>query len=335
MNNPITLNSTISRTVDPITGEVTYAPGIDEGLVPSAISRHDVDGLPTIEVYADIFVVKHPVKLRFEHEKLCHPTEAQHKTPSKRGTVQGFSAKSRARLLRETAKMREFFTANKPTFITLTYPGKDVITHTNKKWGRDIDVFRKRLYRWFEEKGLQSPSALWRKEFKPRKTGELEGTILPHLHIVLFAGVPYQKLVALGFVQFVKVAWWETVGSNDADHLKAGARVEELIDKSRTRLYVSKYICKVEEDLNFDTGRCWGIWGQVDKSQSITVTITEKQFLRVRRFFRKWLKKRGKRFYAQVLGGRCVGFSLLGVGDANNPDFYGLAMRAIMNLDRL
>jgi len=125
------------------------------------------------------------------------------------------------------------------------------------------------------------------------------------------------------------------VGSGDTDHLKAGVRVEELRSKQHARLYVSKYVAKLEENLEFDTGRVWGMWGVLDKSTSMTLTLTEKQYLNLRRFFRKWLVKKGKRHYAEVLARRRVGFSILGVGDFDMPDVFGFAEKVLLNIHRI
>ncbi|MDZ7808806.1 MAG: hypothetical protein U5K71_17105 [Gracilimonas sp.] len=89
----------------------------------------------------------------------------------KKGDIQGFSQKSRSRMLK---RINQLNPDRKDQFyhVTLTYPKRfpsDGVTHKT-----DLDVFIKRIQRKFGE-GLE---LLWKLEFQKRGA--------PHYHIILY-----------------------------------------------------------------------------------------------------------------------------------------------------
>lgn len=301
-----------------LTHETPLTPSADDtGL--SYVPYHAAQQTNEIElnVYADMFEVKVPPKPREEKPLLLNP-DGTPKNRAKRGEVKMFSNKSRSRMLKMTAKVREFIGDSRPVFITLTYTGKDLVDHSPEKWSRDLDTFRKRLVRFYEAHGLGDVKAIWRKEFKTRQSGELKGQVVPHFHLILFPPVKFPVLVALDFGKFIADAWWEVVGTGDADHRKAGTQVEELSSKRKAKFYVSKYVAKQDDAPVGKTGRMWGVWGELDMSASMSVVLTPRQYIAFRRHWRKFLEKRGLIFYADVLRRYKTSFSIFGKGDDGN-----------------
>jgi hypothetical protein len=92
---------------------------------------------------------------------------------AKRGSVHGFSRKSRGRMIATQAKIR-WKTEHLPYFMGNTCPDKvPAPDHVIASWGR----FCRRFERRFPKGAL-----LWRKEIKDRKSGTCEGQWVPHYH---------------------------------------------------------------------------------------------------------------------------------------------------------
>ena len=160
-----------------------------------------------------------------------------------RGEIKQFSKGARRRALRLVASLRREI---RPTFATLTYP--DLFDTDPRVWKRDLEaLFKRILRRW--------PAAviIWKLEPKVRKTGQNQGNIAPHIHLLIY-NVPWTHLL-----YWLGRAWWEVVGSGDPDHLKAGTRVEAVRSVRGVLNYTAKYICKSESANLPGWGRYWGV----------------------------------------------------------------------------
>lgn len=199
-----------------------------------------------------------------------------------RGVVKGFSSASRRRLMRLIASMER---GARPVFVTMTYP--DAFPDSPDKWKRDIDVFGKRLER-------RSPEAsfVWRIEFKERKSGVNAGKVVPHFHLLVY-GARYRELL-----QWVPGAWWEVVASGDADHLRAGTRVEHVYSWGGIMRYVGKYIAKEENYPSEWQGRAWGVVGRAKLpwAVEVVITLTQDQCTKLVRLGRKMIRAKGRSF---------------------------------------
>lgn len=200
-----------------------------------------------------------------------------------RSRVTTFSPASRRRMLYKLATVKR---SELPLFVTLTYP--DAFPADAETWGRHLDNFRKR----FQRRGW---GAVWKKELKTRKSGENMGKIAPHFHLLVW-GSHYQELRA-----WCAGAWYEIVGSGDADHLAAGVRVEIIHTPNGVRGYVGKYITKEDEDLAAENapahgyGRFWGVinsavipWGD----EVIVDFDTQKPVVDLLRLMRRFMRMR-------------------------------------------
>lgn len=160
-----------------------------------------------------------------------------------RGKVTCFSKGSRRRMMYRMAEIRRDVV---PVFVTLTYP--DEFPCDLELWTSHMQRLRMRIIR----KGW---SAVWRREFKIRKSGRNVGEVAPHYHLLVW-GTDCQELR-----RWISTAWWECCGQISDDHLRAGTKVEILRSWRGVISYVSKYMAKVEEyppDLD-SVGRAWGI----------------------------------------------------------------------------
>lgn len=173
----------------------------------------------------------------------------------------------------------------RPIFVTMTYP--DIFPDSLARWKRDIDVFGKRLVR-------HSPGAgfIWRIEFKERKSGASVGMVAPHFHLLVY-GVGYRDLLG-----WVPGSWWAVVGSEDADHLRAGTRVEHIYSWGGIMRYTGKYIAKEDDYPPEWQGRAWGVVGRSNLPWAVEVVIslTKDQGTKLVRLGRKMIRAKGRSF---------------------------------------
>lgn len=266
----------ITTCVDLVTGEVlTPAPpaGDEDGRRVPGLSKAHIS--PQAEFWLNGTLIT------CKKNMLLEPVGG-----GKRGQVHSFTNASRRRLMYKLGKVDRRAV---PLFLTLTYP--DQFSDDYKKWARDIDTFRKR----FRRKGW---AAIWRKEFKTRKTGENAGRVAPHFHLLVW-GAEYAHLLA-----WASQAWYEIVGSGDEKHRQAGTRVEILKNVRGARGYVGKYIGKEDqEDLDAfsvevgSLGRMWGVINEdlIPWADSIVYEFTLPEAVKLLRLMRRYMrmKKRG------------------------------------------
>ena len=99
--------------------------------------------------------------------------------PPRRGQISEFSEPSRRRFLELLATLKR---DGQPVFVTLTYPNAFPTYHEDFK--RHLELFWHRLSRRWP-----GASTLWKLEFQTRKSGENEGKVAPHYHLIIY-GVP-------------------------------------------------------------------------------------------------------------------------------------------------
>jgi hypothetical protein len=198
----------------------------------------------TVEVWAGGGVLK----VTAEHTP--HVTVPDRRPKSKRGKVRGLSSASRWRMI---IKLREVLLSALPIFVTLTYA--DGWSEDPKVWKRDIDSFWKRVHRRFPKVG-----GIWRMEMKARKSGKQVGELAPHYHAMLW-GLPWPEngTARAALILWVKMAWYEVVGSEDEAHKKAGTRVEKINSPKHAMFYLCKYMSKADEVEAIEVGRMWGV----------------------------------------------------------------------------
>ncbi len=179
-----------------------------------------------------------------------------------RGRIQGFSRKSRLNMMRMVSRLDS---ARKPLFFTLTYPDE----FENNLDGNEIKEvhlkkFWKRLIYFYPE-----VSAIWKLEYKKRKSGIHVGELYPHFHLLVW-GLYDVDLEIIR--EFVRNAWWEVCGELSRQHFDAGTRVERLRSYRGTMSYIAKYMGK-EEANELSVGRWWGIKGRANLPLAQTIVI--------------------------------------------------------------
>lgn len=231
-----------------------------------------------------------------------------------RGSIIGFSRQSRKRMIAKVASIRDF-DARFWLMLTCTYSDFFSFAPTLFKW--HLELIEKRLKRKYPDLG-----AIWRLELKNRKTGIMAGRLAPHFHIM--AGFPgrldYDEISDLrenfsrdwNEVAGVTLQEWffwslNTFGLswshffalvlilsyNKQKHHKAGTNVTRVYDQAHAMRYVAKYVAKEDEDgVGVDVGRRWGVFGKLDFSPVLDMSITETQFRVLRRYLLRLMQGR-------------------------------------------
>lgn len=194
-----------------------------------------------------------------------------------RGKIKGFSKKSKNRLMRKMMKMDwQDISQSKNSlmvqsvFITLTYPSD--YSQDWQDWKSHLRSFGERFRRQYGDL-----NGLWKLEFQERGA--------PHFHVMMI-------LPAKTNLHFLRVwisrNWFEVVGSGDEKHLKAGTNTRAIYGSAQKLMnYLSKYMGKTFSQKT-ETGRVWGVWGDLPEAPVIVVNFDFVEFLRR---IRKWGKK--------------------------------------------
>lgn len=258
------------------------------GFIPSHISPRQ----PKIAIYANL-------------TKVSIPTTIQ-SGGGVRGKISDFSRASRKRMMEFLASTRNL---KKVVFVTLTYPS--AWQDKPERWKRDIDTFLKRLNRL-----APKCFGMWRIEAQKRGA--------PHYHLIL-SGHPS----SVGrFRKWIKLAWYDIVGSGDEKHLAAGTQCDKVFSRKHAMHYVSKYLSKEEKDSHQFTntdgevirhiGKHWGIFNRAaaDTSAFGEYFLSPREFVELRRVVSKWLKSKGSRYSKRIRKMHPkVGFAVFGLGD--------------------
>jgi len=173
----------------------------------------------------------------------------QTRTVKARKAIAGFSGDSRMRMLRFINEV-DWERAGRAFFITLTYP--DEIDH--REYGlRSKDRYL--FLRWMETKAQCLFGALWRVEWKIRKTGARVGTLFPHVHMLT------TQLPAC-CAHDVRQGWRVAIGRHDGP---LATDVKEVTGVEGAARYVSKYAAKTDpldipayRNSGIKFGRHWG-----------------------------------------------------------------------------
>lgn len=169
--------------------------------------------------------------------------------PLKRGKVMGFTRPARLRMLK-TIAMIDWRNVGKSLLITLTYPNERM-DRTFSERTRDRNNFLLGLER---ELGKQLV-ALWRMEWQVRKSGERQGEVAPHFHLVVLGS---------GYIDWrlIRKLWarclaWDGYLATDVRSTQNGLHAAR---------YAAKYAAKQEDLSSLDyasylriAGRSWGI----------------------------------------------------------------------------
>jgi hypothetical protein len=160
-----------------------------------------------------------------------------------------------------------------PDFVTLTYPG--LYEDDVKSIKQHLAALRKRLMRI-------GACAIWRLEFKRRKTGASVGQVVPHYHFFVWWLNDWSMDERR---EWLAQSWYEIVGSGQAAHRQACEKVETIRTWNGVMYYAAKYIAKdVEGEIPSGCGRQWG-WINYDRIPWAELTTEEITFEQCKKAF--------------------------------------------------
>lgn len=193
----------------------------------------------------------------------------------RRGAVKEMSRASRRRLVQRLGQIDARIEV--PKMLTLTYPGS--WSCDGRKWKRDLKAFRKR---WEVKYG--QGYGVW--------VLEPQGRGAPHFHLILW-GVEWVD------IPWVKLAWYEVVGSGLPAHLVAGIKVEQVRSWRGVSSYVAAYLGKKKHEVPESwehQGRFWGEWNKdASPMRKVFRRVTHRGWLVFRRLAFRYLAKHVKR----------------------------------------
>lgn len=202
----------------------------------------------------------------------------------RRGSINGFSRQSRARMLELIASILR--SAALPLFLTLTYPSKFPTVARSK---RDLKIFIQRFIRRFPNAG-----GIWKLE--PQERGA------PHFHFLVW-GV--NLVEALGWVC---KNWYEIAGDGDKNHLLFHMGVlkgsQPCVSQVRSWRgvwsYAAKYLGKtfeVAEWGNTWTGRFWGTFNRenIPFGEKKTLHVPYTKAVELLRYQRRFMAMRKRK----------------------------------------
>jgi len=169
--------------------------------------------------------------------------------PGKRGKIMGFTRAARLRMLRSIACI-DWEAIPKSVFITLTYPDQ-CANRTMRERARDRYLFMRTMENHLERK----VGAIWRVEWQARKSGAKKGTLVPHVHVIVFNCRFISKEVVRD--------GWQRALNVDGPTI---TWIDGMQNGPKTAKYIAKYCAKPVEASVLDNasylnsfGRHWGI----------------------------------------------------------------------------
>lgn len=213
------------------------------GMRPLPIGEPKASGLPShmlewsLETTGNLLQVK---------AKFVRPPRS---LPKKRGVVRGFSHQARIRMLQMISKI-DWEKVPDGLFVTLTVPDECWPMTRSAR-----NIARAGFMRYVEAFHGNHVPAIWRIEWKARKTGKYRGKLLPHFHLVIF-GVPY---IHHSMIR----GWWRSLLKAES---ALATDVQSLKGKQHHAVYVAKYAAKIADSSSLDSlaylssaGRHWGV----------------------------------------------------------------------------
>jgi hypothetical protein len=224
------------------------------------------------------------------------PAEFREPRPGRQ--VEGWSRRSRARMVRRLAQLdwTPLYADGRPAvMLTLTYPGEWLSVAPS---GREVKRHLRAFWKRWERRWGAPFVGPWKLEFQRRGA--------PHVHMLT---VPPRDPA---FRDWLSAAWVAVVDHQDAEerrrHLLAGTGIDHLkggrcFDPKRAAVYFSKhggaaggkeYQHSVPAEWQQDgagPGRFWGYKGLEPATATVEVSVAD--YVQLRRTLRRWSKQAG------------------------------------------
>jgi len=215
----------------------------------------------------------------------------------RKGEVVTFSRKSRRNLMIKLAEMKSRF----EFWQDFTFADDVMQNLSVKERAKFTSKVLKAFKLWLDREEYKI-QGVWKREWRKRITGILQGRYVPHFHILyLIEGISemeYFKLAKL-FAQ----KWVEFTGTKNyekalqvAQHPKSYRLIKS---RKQANLYVSdrKYISKYGEYVSEESiGRNWGYIGNPEFAENKIFYLNLSEMVLMRRILRNFVRKSKKKF---------------------------------------
>jgi hypothetical protein len=214
----------------------------------------------------------------------------------KKKKITTFSKKSRLNMMKHLGMMKY-----RPEFwFDLTFPD-DVMKGLSReeiKLKSSEDIHQ--LKRWMEREGIKAHGS-WKREWKTRKSGILQGTAVPHFHNIFWIeGADDGKYLQIYYRLAEK--WLEIIGTQEFYKIQAWRVLFHeksfrfIISQKQMRKYMQKYISKDEDFVSHESiGRNWGLIGDPIEQNPEEIEVERNEMILLKRMLRKFCKGINKR----------------------------------------
>lgn len=215
----------------------------------------------------------------------------------RKGPVLTFSRKSRRNLMIKMAEMKRLFEFWQDfTFADDIMKGLSV-----KERAELTSKILKAFKLWLERKNYKI-HGVWKREWRPRQSGDLIGQYVPHYHFLfLIEGISEKeyfdvaKLFAHKWIQFTGTGEY-TKALKVALHHKSYRLIKS---RKQANQYISdrKYISKNGEFVSEESiGRNWGYLGEPEFAENEKFYLHLSEMVLLRRILKRFVKKSKKTF---------------------------------------
>ncbi|MBA7657596.1 hypothetical protein ES703_65535 [subsurface metagenome] len=211
-----------------------------------------------------------------------------------RGKVVSFSKKSRIRMMKFTASIKDRF----QVFQTLTFPDDVMEGKTISERSTYCQMVKRRFLKRVRRRWPDFKAVL-RKEWEARKSGRIIGELCPHLHLMYLC----ESLTELNYKAFCRdlaMLWidcLETLEREKAEKVNLHPRCFTWLNSQvMVSMYVSKYVAKVDcSEGEQSQGRAWYVVGSFEIPDPEWQVLTGRENIGVRRLLRRYMKRRNRR----------------------------------------
>ena len=213
---------------------------------------------------------------------------------SKRGVIKGMSQKSSIRLRKRASRIEDL-----ALWIDFTFPD-DVLEKLTITERAEFSYYcMKRIIKFAKEKfGLH---IIWKRENKPRLSGDNVGEIMPHFHVLL-GGLNQKQLAIWNSICIqLLIKWVSITGTNNPKALEVAINKKSfrrIENPKHATCYIAKYFSKdepVDIPEGQTIGRCWGTSKNCPEVAPYIVTLSQRESFQVIRYLTRKKKLKSKR----------------------------------------
>jgi hypothetical protein len=227
---------------------------------------------------------------------------------SKRGKITFFSARSR----RDMQKRLGQLSVPPSYWVDFTFEDSTMQGMTKGERAKRSTYTLKKFNQMCKVRGIVI-EGVWKREWKFRKSGVLQGQLLPHFHI-FFNAYRNGARITLGEVTGeIMLLWVKATGVKYGTEAHMNAlkvaynpkSFREINSYAEANKYATKYISDNEkEDVDStpeSIGRCWGMLGNPAIADPEVIEVGYEGMVRLRRIVRKRCNKTAKGWFKKAL----------------------------------